>query len=65
MKLKDILAALESFYRHRVEPEALEYVASLQDMMRESAISDTVLALKFTGRYEQVSGGSDRGNKSI
>jgi hypothetical protein len=50
MRLKDILAALESFYRHRAELEALEYVASLQDMAREGGADDVVLLAHFTGR---------------
>jgi hypothetical protein len=52
MRLKDILAALESFYRHRAELEALEYVASLQDMAREGGADDVVLLAHFTGRIQ-------------
>jgi hypothetical protein len=52
MKLKDILASLEIFYRHRLEPEALEYVTSLQEMANEGGANDVVLLAHFTGRIQ-------------
>jgi hypothetical protein len=52
MKLKDILASLALFYRTRVDPEALEYVESLQQKTIEDGAGDTILLCHFTGRVQ-------------